>query len=374
MADPAQGRPFELDVGDRIDVDPAWDVLAAANGHTSVFATSAWLAAWSRTLAPQANLRTFRLRHQGRPQGRLVAAAALVGEGGAIGFAGAGPSDYADVLIDPELPEPQARQALEQLLGQALDSGLGRYLKLNRIPGDSPTLNRLRAGHPPAVLQQRVEAPRMDMAAAPEVLGKKSLKRHDNGLKRKGEVTCETFRRHADVAPRLDDFFELHVRRWADTPTPSLFLEPANRAFYQAASQNLDALDALRFTEIRLDGRLVAAHYGFLWNGRFVWYKPCFEPELAKSSPGEVLIKRLVELALEEGAELFDFTLGGESFKHRFATSVPHVHTAEIRRGRLGRLLLQARHSARSALTSIRDSRRDPSPAISATKPEEDAP
>lgn len=340
----APGR-FDVDVGSRLEPDSAWDALAAANPHTSVFASAAWLNAWAETLAPEAPLRVIRLH---RDQ-RLVAAAAMVGEGGAIGFAGAGPSDYADLLIDPALSAADAAAAVQELLRQAFASGLGRRISLHRIPGDSPNLGRLSAGPLPALLIARVETPRMAMSAAPEVLRKKSLKRHDNGLKRKGAVSCETFRRAADVEPRLEAFFELHVRRWADTPTPSLFLDPAHRAFYRAATRQLDPLDALRYTEVRLDDRLVAAHFGFHWQGRFVWYKPCFEPELAKASPGEVLIKRLIELAVEERAELFDFTLGGERFKHRFATEVGHVHTAEVRRGPFGALALRTRRLLRAA-------------------------
>ena len=53
---------------------------------------------------------------------------------------------------------------------------------------------------------------------------------------------------------------------------------------------------------------------------RSFWYKPSFDPAFARRSPGEVLLRALIEQAHVEGATYFDFGLGDEAFKARFAT------------------------------------------------------
>jgi CelD/BcsL family acetyltransferase involved in cellulose biosynthesis len=58
-----------------------------------------------------------------------------------------------------------------------------------------------------------------------------------------------------------------------------------------------------------------------------MWYKPTFEVELARQSPGEVLLRQLLIAAHDEGAQTFDFGTGDEAFKHRFATRVNRVRT-----------------------------------------------
>ena len=58
-----------------------------------------------------------------------------------------------------------------------------------------------------------------------------------------------------------------------------------------------------------------------------MWYKPSFAIELAKRSPGEVLLRGLLLTALKEGASTFDLGLGAENFKERFATHTPVVRT-----------------------------------------------
>jgi CelD/BcsL family acetyltransferase involved in cellulose biosynthesis len=57
-----------------------------------------------------------------------------------------------------------------------------------------------------------------------------------------------------------------------------------------------------------------------------MWYKPSFAIELARFSPGEVLLRQLLLRAIEEGLAIFDFGLGEEPFKARFAT-----HSRQVR-------------------------------------------
>jgi CelD/BcsL family acetyltransferase involved in cellulose biosynthesis len=109
------------------------------------------------------------------------------------------------------------------------------------------------------------------------------------------------------------------------TDSPSLFGEPAQRLFYRRLCERLSASGWLRFTRLCWQGRPIAFHFGFLYSGNFLWYKPSFDILLARHSPGEVLIRQLLLLALEEGAHTFDFGLGNEAFKQRFATATPVV-------------------------------------------------
>jgi CelD/BcsL family acetyltransferase involved in cellulose biosynthesis len=71
-------------------------------------------------------------------------------------------------------------------------------------------------------------------------------------------------------------------------------------------------------------------------------YKPSYEPEFAKSSPGQVLLKHLFEVARDEKADEFDFTVGNETYKSRFATKrrdVIDVHLTDSRMRALARRL-----------------------------------
>jgi CelD/BcsL family acetyltransferase involved in cellulose biosynthesis len=336
-------QALRVEVDRQLIVDADWDALAQSAIPASVFNTSGWLYAWAATKAVEPLLAV-----RVRCADRLVAAAAFEAGRDGIRFAGRGASDYADVMLAPELSDEAAIEALRQVLLAASEaSPNAHHFDLRRMPPDSRAARLLEHTGFFVTFAPGVEAPWMCMSAAPEKLKKKSLVRHERGLAKRGTLECATWRRADDILPRLEAFFLLHVKRWRDTPSASLFLREDNRRFYELVTEHLGPRGVLRYTEIHLDAHLVAAHYGFSWLGRFTWYKPCFDPDLAKLSPGEVLIKRLIELAQTEQATCFDFTIGNEAFKHRLATEVPCVVNAHVTRSRLGAQIRKVRRGIR---------------------------
>jgi CelD/BcsL family acetyltransferase involved in cellulose biosynthesis len=301
-----------------------WDRLAASSISSTVFLTSGWLRAWSETLGRHERI----IVAQVRQNKDLIGAAAFQENNGIVQFAGKGPSDYSDFIVASRLDEIAAAEVIEKLLVATSKTATNfRYFNLGRIPTDSKTLDCLKRLDTRfySTYGRRVPAPSMEMYAAEEKLRKKSLRRHERGLQRKGKLVSKTYMRANDIMPLLNVFFDQHIERWSKTQTPSLFLKRANREFYQKLTRYLDATGFLRFTVLSLDKRIIATHFGFMQGGRFIWYKPTFDPQLSKLSPGEVLLKRLIEQAQAEGALEFDFTIGGEAFKYRFATKVREV-------------------------------------------------
>ena len=107
----------------------------------------------------------------------------------------------------------------------------------------------------------------------------------------------------------------------------SLFVKSSHRKFYRALVDEFDPSTELRFAVMELDGRPVAFHFGFEVNRTFVWYKPAFDVNLWQDSPGEVLLKRLFESVAQRDVDTFDFTIGDEAFKSRFANRIDRVYT-----------------------------------------------
>jgi hypothetical protein len=99
----------------------------------------------------------------------------------------------------------------------------------------------------------------------------------------------------------------------------SLFDDPRHRRFYERMVPVMLESNWLRFSVLRWQGEVLAYHLGFLFDGVFTWYKPTFNVDWARYSPGEVLLKCLLEDALANDVRVFDFTVGDEAFKERFA-------------------------------------------------------
>ena len=155
---------------------------------------------------------------------------------------------------------------------------------------------------------------------ANEAVNKKSLVRHEAWFKRNGILTIQHLTKTSEILPWLETFFDQHRQRWAATTYPSLFNDARQCLFFTRLTEVADASNWLRFTVVLFNDNPVAFHFGFTYNESFLWYKPTFDISMAKQSPGEVLLKQLLTYAIDNGVANFDFGLGNEAFKQRFAT------------------------------------------------------
>jgi CelD/BcsL family acetyltransferase involved in cellulose biosynthesis len=150
--------------------------------------------------------------------------------------------------------------------------------------------------------------------------------------------------RHSDDPERLDDdltaLFDLHHARWAGESSGALAgrREAFHREFAAVAQQR----GWLRLWLAEIDGRAVAAWYGFRFGGADWYYQFGRDPDWDKASVGLVLLAHTVRDALESGQREYRLLRGGESYKDRFATRDPGLETVAVPRGARGRLAVGA--------------------------------
>jgi CelD/BcsL family acetyltransferase involved in cellulose biosynthesis len=291
----------------------------------TVFQTREWQRAWWESFGRGELLLVVASR--GEP---IALAPFFADEDGMVYFVASGGSDYLDFVGDASDPE-----VLAALLAAAADlapdfAGFRFY----HLPGRSPTARVLQTA---ATLlgftwvdEGSLVAPALESSQFPAVAEKKGLLYYENYLRRRGSLEVLHARDGAAILPQLDAFFAQHVARWSITEHPSLFLQPRERAFYRKVIHRAADTGWLRFTRVAWDERPIAFHLGFSYHGRYLMYKPTFDIELARRSPGQVLLRQLLLDAVAEGAAVFDFGLGDEPYKRRFATRIDAVRTIGV--------------------------------------------
>ncbi len=304
---------------------PEWNALVDRSVQPTVFLRSGFLLAAAAAYEDAALVRIF----EARLEGRLVGALALVQDGRRWRALGAGAGDYLDVVLDAGLSAAERARVVAALFRAPL-AARGSVLVLPGVVLALGTPALLRAAGLDVTELRVVPAPTMDAEVFGAALSKKSMKRHTRKMARAGELTFVCLSDAESIAAQLPGFFAQHIARWADTETPSMFALESHQKFYRELVARLAPTGVLRFHEVRLDGALVACHLGFESGGRFTWYKPAFSPEFASLSPGEVLLRRLIEDASAASVDEFDFTVGGESFKFRFASRVRTVVDLQV--------------------------------------------
>lgn len=304
-----------------------WNALVERSETSTIFQTFEWHASWWKTFGDNGRLLVL-LAEAGN---ELIGIAPLwLSEGSVFGqkqrvvqFIGAPvESDYCDFIVDRAHPE------VLPLILHWLAENDRRWdlLHLSDIPNTSTTLHVL-----PEFFKHRryltdvrmlYEAPTRifgDQTEDRKVVKKKSLQRHFNYFRRNGQLEFKNCATVEEITGYLESFFHQHIQRWSLTETPSQFLDPQQRIFYKELVQAFGSSGWLLFSVVLFDQTPIAFHFGFEYGNRLIWYKPTFNTDYLKHSPGEVLIKFLLEYALERKVAEFDFTIGEEAFKYRFA-------------------------------------------------------
>ena len=306
-----------------------WNELAIQNTSYSIFITYQWQKIWWENFGRGQLLLIAAIYNE-----KIIAIAPLFADSGMIFFTGSGGSDYLDFLGNVEAPD-----VLEGILNfakeQVTDFIGFRFYHISENSVSNKLLFDFAGKNNWNIYDDHeLSAPMLEITKFPELasaaIRKKSLQRHDAWFRKNGKLVVEHFHRSEEIRPYLNEFFNQHIHRWSATPFPSLFLNPQQQLFYKQLSEKLSETGWLRFTRIAWNGQSIAFHFGFNFRNNFLWYKPSFNIQLAKKSPGEVLLLHLISKALEEEAAIFDFGIGDEAFKSRFATHQRKVKTVEL--------------------------------------------
>ena len=137
---------------------------------------------------------------------------------------------------------------------------------------------------------------------------RRAEKEHEVGLRRTGSV--------AEVRADMATFLELHDRRFSGE---SSLRSDRVRAFHLDFATAAAERGWLRLWFLELDGRAAAAWYGWRVGDRYAFFNSGFDPDFSDARPGLVLQAAVIEAALDEGAAEYDFLLGDERYKFRFA-------------------------------------------------------
>ena len=357
------------------EIEPEWRALAEGRGNA--FLTPEWLISWFDHYGDEATPFVPVLKGgDGKLRGLLALALARSGRPRVCRLGGGSLGDRFHPLC-----EPMEEHEVAAAAGEAL-AAAGRpwsILALDHVEAQQPWISGLAEGTGVRLRRRErsaAELPLIDLSRHTgwedylatrsknlrqqiRRFAKRAGQRHSMELRR--TRSCETLRHDLSV------LWDLHDRRWGERSSLR-----SNRARAFLADFSAAALKRgwLRLWFLEMDEQPVAAWYGWRVGDRYSYYNGGFDPAWSASSPGLVLMSKVIESAFEEGAAQFEFLLGDERYKLRFAErsrsvsdvmlsrALPHpaaaVASAEDAARRLGRLIpVAVRHRLRLTRRSM---------------------
>lgn len=307
-----------------------WERLRRAAPTESVFLTPEWLQAWSQHLGTGQPL-LFAVEDAGEVIALAPIERVWVGGMAVLRPLGLGVSDYFDVLLPAE---PDRRHAALATLADGLVQRGSAWdaLDLRGFPAESATVQELAEaaaarGMRCAVLPGYTR-PGITLAGTWDDYLKTRAGRFRYNLRSRlrrlgeqGTVEFRTVSRPSEVRRALAILTALHARRWHGQHTATIFSSSADaRRFYADACTRYAARGLLDLTLLEVGGQAVAGSLGFIDRDTYYYYVPAWEPSLAAVAPSSLLLSHLVERAYRLGLKRFDFMLGDETYKARWAT------------------------------------------------------
>lgn len=177
-----------------------------------------------------------------------------------------------------------------------------------------------------------------------EVRTSQNTRRKLNKFVKQEQGTFEVLTDDSDLDGWAEDFCNAHVLRWAPTPTPSAYRDPARREFLKNCLRawQQDGL-LVRFALRTPNGGRIGLMAGLLEGETLIYHTPTFHPEYAHVSPGRVLIYYIAQWMAENGLRRLDFGDGNEPYKYYVASKDQVLRRVFVARKNNLRFILKTR-------------------------------
>jgi CelD/BcsL family acetyltransferase involved in cellulose biosynthesis len=313
-------------------MEQEWNALLESSAADNLFLSWDWLNLWWRHLGKDRRLHVVEIRSNGT----LVALLPLCIVSERLEFLGTGSvgSDYLDFIVHPD-HQAVARAAIVRALRET-----GRIMRFAQLRADAAVTSvasRLAEDGYHIVERTTGVCPyvSLDGLTWNEFLSslgqshRENVRRRIRHLEKRGAF-FEVTKTEADRRRNLRILFELHARCWEDRGGSDGLHTEELISFHEEFSRIALERGWLRLFVLHVDGRPVAAVYGFLRNGKFYFYQSGFEPAFRSSSVGLVALALTIRQAIEEKAPEFDFLHGNEEYKFRWARETRDLKCIEF--------------------------------------------
>jgi len=137
----------------------------------------------------------------------------------------------------------------------------------------------------------------------------------------------------------LNQFMSLHQREWHAKGKRSQYEDPSERNFLGGLAQALTKASGVHLDCLWWGDELVAGHVGFRWARREYYYKPCYDPDIHRST-GKLLLGYLLSAAaVDNNIDEFDFLNGLEPYKVQHSSDLRETCAQTIYRTGFEKLL-----------------------------------
>lgn len=298
-----------------------WRRLAEEAPHASLFQTPGWCMPWYRCYHDDYSPFVVAVTVAGELVG--VVPLAVERGSGKLVFASDSMADYRDIVA---LPEYRAL-VVRELLNVFRQGRFPDPLQIGWLDPQSDTRSLLEDICREEGLRFRVRH-QPCYRWFPPPPQKPSAQKFLNWYKRQGTVDFEVVDSHDAWSNFRDDYYRQHSLRQIQAGRERAFDDPRRTALYEQLF-NSDEVQR-HVTAFRLDGRLLAGHFGYVWRDVLLLGPPAIRLEDEQRSPAVILLAWIIQNAERLGLRGFDLTIGDSDFKKRLGNQCVELTAVDV--------------------------------------------
>lgn len=300
-----------------------WNDISRKSNNRNPFLEFDWIKAWWETIGIEKEIEIFAIFEEENVLAFMpLEKTNKTSKHVEYSFLAKGDASYMDILVDEELRKVTLYFILDNLMkvekqvsislfglveGSNTSKYLDWYLEKNNLEHDFT----------------RVVAPFIAINNEDQVnyfhKRRKSfaLNRLEKNFEQQGEVVFKEL-----TLNNYEEIYALFDERWKMKKDTSGFSSHLNREFHRKL---LSETDLAVVDGLFLDHELVAYTFGYRFKGTYIGFSIAFNPNFDCFGLGNILDRRIIEKSFEVHDEIFDFSIGFESYKFNWATEIQYI-------------------------------------------------
>jgi CelD/BcsL family acetyltransferase involved in cellulose biosynthesis len=138
-------------------------------------------------------------------------------------------------------------------------------------------------------------------------------------LKKQPDTFFEIFTGDEYLETWADEFCQLHIQRWANTTTPSVYRDKARQVFLLECLKAWNKDEILVRFSVQMSHKRIGLSICLREKNSLIRHSSTYNPEYKKFSPGVALIYAVSEWMTKQHIRLLDFGYGNEEYKYYLA-------------------------------------------------------
>ncbi|HEV2629286.1 MAG TPA: GNAT family N-acetyltransferase [Pseudolabrys sp.] len=142
-----------------------------------------------------------------------------------------------------------------------------------------------------------------------------------------GAVAFSSLPSGPDAVAALDVLVAQKSATFASRGIPNFFAKPGYLAFYRALASSARTGSLVHVSELRVGSEVAAASFCLMFGGRYYYLLSSYtDKEMARFGPGAVHLHELMRYAIGQGVNVFDFTIGDETYKRDWCEETERLY------------------------------------------------